>query len=286
MVKDTFFQKKKSLRFRDSVYMLNKPIIMGIINLTSDSFYSGSRIQTQKEVVGKINQMLNEGATIIDIGAASSRPNSEIITAEEEINRLKPFVEIISKEFPRTWFSVDTYNAQTAEFCVEEHGFYMINDISAYSIDKEMFETVVKLNVPYVLMHMQGNPQNMQQNPEYRDVSEEVFRFLGHKIAELTSKGVNDIIIDPGFGFGKDLKHNYTLLKHLDDFRALECPVLAGLSRKSMIYRLLNNSPEESLNGTSVLNTIALLKGADILRVHDVKAAKEAIEMTGFYLNA
>ncbi len=286
MVKDTFFQKKKSLRFRDSVYMLNKPIIMGIINLTSDSFYSGSRIQTQKEVVGKINQMLNEGATIIDIGAASSRPNSEIITAEEEINRLKPFVEIISKEFPRTWFSVDTYNAQTAEFCVEEHGFYMINDISAYSIDKEMFETVVKLNVTYVLMHMQSNPQNMQQNPEYRDVSEEVFRFLGHKIAELTSKGVNDIIIDPGFGFGKDLKHNYTLLKHLDDFRALECPVLAGLSRKSMIYRLLNNSPEESLNGTSVLNTIALLKGADILRVHDVKAAKEAIEMTSFYLNA
>lgn len=286
MVKDTFFQKKKSLRFRDSVYMLDKPIIMGIINLTSDSFYSGSRLQSQKEVVDKINQMLKEGATIIDIGATSSRPNAEIIKAEDEINRLKPLVEVISKEFPDTWFSIDTYNAQTAQFCVEEHGFYMINDISAYSIDKEMFETVVKLNVPYVLMHMQGNPQNMQQNPHYNDVSEEVFRFLGDKKFELTSKGVNDIIIDPGFGFGKNLTHNYQLLRNLDDFKALECPILVGLSRKSMIYKLLNKSPEDSLNGTIILNTIALLKGADILRVHDVKEAKEALEMIEFYLNA
>lgn len=258
---------------------------MGVINITPDSFYVGSRIQTQKELVEKINQMLKEGATIIDIGAASSRPFSEIISAEEEINRLKPFVKIISREFPDTWFSIDTYNAQTAKFCVEEHGFYMINDISAYSIDKEMFDTIVKLNVPYVLMHMQGNPQNMQLNPNYDDVTEEVFRFLGHKIFELTSKGLNDIIIDPGFGFGKNLEHNYTLLKHLDDFRALEHPVLVGLSRKSMIYKLLNNSPEDSLNGTSILNTIAILNGADILRVHDVKSAKEVIELTEYYLN-
>lgn len=285
MVKDTFFQKKKSLRFRDSVYMLDKPIIMGIINLTPDSFYSGSRIQTQNALIEKISQMLNEGANIIDIGAASSRPNAEIIKAEDEINRLKPFVEIISKEFPDVWFSIDTYNAKTAQFCVEEHGFSMINDISAYTIDHEMFETVVKLNVPYVLMHMQGNPQNMQNNPQYDDISEEVFRFLGAKKFELTSKGVNDIIIDPGFGFGKDLKHNYQLLKQMDNLKTLKCPVLAGLSRKSMIYKLLENKPEECLNGTSILNTIALLKGADILRVHDVKAAKEAIEMISFYLN-
>jgi len=286
MVKDTSFRKKKSLRFRDNLFYIEKPILMGIVNITPDSFYANSRVQNIDLVIKKTASMLENGATIIDIGAASSRPHSVIIPSEEEIKRLKPIAEALSKTFPDVWFSVDTYNSDTATMCVEEYGFYMINDISGYTIDPNMFNTIIRLNVPYVLMHMQGTPENMQNNPSYSDVSNEVFQFLGKKKHELTAQGVNDIIIDPGFGFGKTLEHNYQLLKHLYDFRSLECPILVGLSRKSMVFRLLNISPEESLNGTSALHTIALLNGADIIRTHDVKEAKEIVDIIQFYFNA
>jgi dihydropteroate synthase len=283
MLKDTSFQKKKSLRFRDSLFFIEKPVIMGILNITPDSFYDGGKYNDIDKAVNHIREMIADGATIIDVGAVSSRPNAEIFSANEEMKRLRPFLNIFSKEFPDTWFSIDTYNADTASMCVEEYGFYMINDISAYSIDKKMLDTVVRLNVPYVLMHIQGNPQTMQQNPQYEDVVNEVFQFLGAKKSELTSKGVSDIIIDPGFGFGKTIRHNFQLLKHLNDFRALECPVLAGISRKSMIYKLLHIKPTESINGTAVLSTIALWQGSDILRTHDVKETKEAIEIISYF---
>ncbi|NSW46255.1 MAG: dihydropteroate synthase [Bacteroidales bacterium] len=259
---------------------------MGIINITPDSFYAHSRIQDIDQAIKKTASMLEHGATIIDIGAASSRPHSLIIPSDEEIKRVRPIAEALSKTFPNVWFSIDTYNSDTATMCVEEYGFYMINDISAYAIDPHMFNTITRLNVPYVLMHMQGTPENMQNNPSYNDVSNDVFQFLGKRKHELTAQGLNNIIIDPGFGFGKTLEHNYQLLKHLNDFRSLECPILVGLSRKSMVFRLLNIMPDESLNGTSALHTIAILNGADIIRTHDVKEAKEIIDIVQFYFNA
>ncbi len=279
MVKDTSFQKKKSLRFRDSLFFIEKPVIMGILNITPDSFYDGGKYNRLDKAVQHIQEMLTDGALIVDVGAVSSRPNAEIASAQTEMEILRPFLNIFKKEFPDTWFSIDTYNADTAALCVEEYGFYMINDISACSIDTALLDTVARLNVPYVLMHIQGTPQTMQQNPHYADVVNEVFQFLGQKKFELTAKGISDIIIDPGFGFGKTVQHNYQLLKHLNDFRALECPVLAGLSRKSMLNKLLNIKPENALNGTTVLNTVALLNGADIIRTHDVKEASEVIKI-------
>jgi len=286
MVKDTFFQKKKSLRFRDKIIILEKPIIMGILNITPDSFYTGSRIQDINQAITTIERMVHDGATIIDIGAASTRPQAQIISSHDEMNRLKPYLKELSKIFPDVWFSIDTYHSDTAKMCVQEYGFYMINDISAYSIDPNMFKTIIELNVPYVLMHMQGNPQNMQQNPQYNDVVNDVFQFFGEKKHELTSFGLNDIIFDPGFGFGKTLQHNYQLLKNLNDFRVLESPILVGLSRKSMIYKLLNISSEQALNGTTVLHTLAILNGTDIIRTHDVKETQEVIELLNFYGNA
>lgn len=286
MDKDTFFQKKKSLRFRDNLIVIEKPIIMGIINITPDSFFTGSRIQNIDKAITTIESMIQNGAGIIDIGAASTRPQATLISTDEEILRLKPMLKEISKLFPNVWFSIDTYNAATAKMCVEEYGFYMINDISAYSIDPLMFNAIVELNVPYVLMHMQGNPQNMQVHPQYEDVVNEVFQFLGRKKYELEAKGLSDIIIDPGFGFGKTLQQNYQLLKNLTLFDALNCPVLAGLSRKSMVFKILHSEPEKAKHGTTVLQTIALLKGANIIRTHDVKEAKEMIDLLDFYWNA
>lgn len=286
MVKDTIFNKKKSLRFRDRIYFIEKPIVMGIINITPDSFYKGSRIENIDQCLKTIAQMIEDGATIIDIGAASSRPNAEILSADDELERLSPYLDAIQKAFPNTWFSIDTYNAKTAATCVEQYGFYMINDISAWSIDNEMFDTVVKLNVPYVLMHMKGNPQNMQQVAEYDDVLAEVLQFLGTKKHGLTSNGVNDIIIDPGFGFGKKIEHNFKLLKHIHVFKALECPIMVGLSRKSMIYKTLNIQPEQSLEGSILLQSLAVLNGADIIRTHDVKQTMLSLKLIDSYLNA
>ncbi|MCX7862388.1 MAG: dihydropteroate synthase [Bacteroidales bacterium] len=286
MVKDTIFSKKKSLRFREKIYYLEKPIVMGIINITPDSFYNNSRIHNIESCLKTIQNMLESGATIIDIGAASSRPNADIIAADEELKRLTPYLEVITKAFPNVWFSIDTYNAHTATVCVENYGFFMINDISAYSLDTEMLETIKRLNVPYVLMHMKGNPQNMIQQAIYNDVVAEVFQFLGEKIHELQTYGINDIIVDPGFGFGKNIEHNYTLLRNLEVFKALERPIMVGISRKSMIYKLLNITPNEALHGSLLLQGLAIINGADIIRTHDVKETVQTLQLIEKYLHA
>ena len=258
---------------------LTEPQVMGILNVTPDSFYAGSRTETEKEIIERLHQMTNEGASIIDMGAYSSRPNAEHITAEEEMNRLRTGLSLVQKYQPEAVVSVDTFRADVAKMCVEEYGVAIINDISAGNMDASMFRTVAQLGVPYIIMHMQGTPQNMQTNPHYDNLLKEVFLYFAERVQKLRDLGVKDIIIDPGFGFGKTLEHNYELMNHLDEFRIFELPLLVGISRKSMIYKLLGTTPEEALNGTTVLNTLALMKGANILRVHDVKAAKEAITL-------
>ena len=286
MLKDTIFQKTKSLRFRDKLFFIESPIVMGIINLTPDSFYAGSRIQSIDEFLRTIDKMLDEGATIIDIGAASSRPNALMLSAADEQQRLRPYLEVLYKTFPNTWFSIDTYNAETAKWCVEKYGFFMINDISAYSFDSAMFDTIIQLNVPYVLMHIKGTPQTMQQQASYQDLIAEIIQFLGEKKHELTSNGLNDLIIDPGFGFGKTIQHNYKLLKNLKDFEVLECPLLVGLSRKSMIYKTLAINPDEALAGSIALQTISILNNADIIRTHDVKETVQTIKLIEAYIQS
>ena len=258
---------------------LTEPQVMGILNVTPDSFYAGSRTETEKEIIERLHQMTNEGASIIDMGAYSSRPDAEHITAEEEMNRLRTGLSLVQKYQPEAVVSVDTFRADVAKMCVEEYGVAIINDISAGNMDASMFRTVAQLGVPYIIMHMQGTPQNMQTNPHYDNLLKEVFLYFAERVQKLRDLGVKDIIIDPGFGFGKTLEHNYELMNHLDEFHIFELPLLVGISRKSMIYKLLGTTPEEALNGTTVLNTLALMKGANILRVHDVKAAKEAITL-------
>lgn len=258
---------------------LSRPQVMGILNITPDSFYAGSRKQTEEEIIQRVRQIVEEGASIIDIGAYSSRPNAKDVSPEEELNRLHFGLGIINKVYPDAVISVDTFRSDVAEACVKEHGVAIINDIAAGEMDEKMFETVARLNVPYIMMHMQGTPQNMQLTPHYENVVKEVFLHFARKVDELHSLGVKDIILDPGFGFGKTLEHNYELMNCLDDFRIFEMPLLVGVSRKSMIYRLLGTTPEEALNGTTVLNTIALLKGASILRVHDVREGVEAVKI-------
>ena len=258
---------------------LTEPQVMGILNVTPDSFYAGSRTETEKDIIDRLHQITIEGASIIDIGAYSSRPNAEHITAEEEMNRLRFGLRLIQKHQPEAIISVDTFRADVAKMCVEEYGVAIINDISAGNMDASMFGTIAKLSVPYIIMHMQGTPQDMQMNPHYDNLQKEVFLYFAERIQKLRDLGVKDIIIDPGFGFGKTLDHNYELMNHLDEFHIFELPLLVGISRKSMIYKFLGTTPEEALNGTTVLNTLALMKGANILRVHDVKAAKEAVAL-------
>ena len=258
---------------------LATPQVMGILNVTPDSFYSGSRMQTQEEIAARARQIIDEGASIIDIGAYSSRPNAEHITAEEEMNRLRTGLEIVNRNHPDAIVSVDTFRADVAEQCVTEYGVAIVNDIAAGEMDHRMFETVARLGVPYIMMHMQGTPQNMQQHPHYDNLLKEVFLYFAQKVQQLRDLGMKDIILDPGFGFGKTVEHNYELLAHLEEFRVFELPLLVGVSRKSMIYRLLGNTPQDALNGTTVLDTICLLKGADILRVHDVREAVETVKI-------
>ncbi|RGN51237.1 MULTISPECIES: dihydropteroate synthase [unclassified Bacteroides] len=258
---------------------LSEAQVMGILNITPDSFYANSRKQTEEEIILRVRQIIDEGASIIDIGAYSSRPNAENITPAEELKRLRFGLEIIHRIAPDAVISVDTFRAEIAEACVEEYGVAIINDIAAGEMDAKMFETVARLNVPYIMMHMQGTPQDMQLTPHYENVVKEVFMYFAEKVDKLRSLGVKDIILDPGFGFGKTLEHNYELLNYLDDFKIFELPLLVGVSRKSMIYRLLGTTPDEALNGTSILNTIALMKGANILRVHDVKEAVETVRI-------
>lgn len=258
---------------------LSQPQVMGILNVTPDSFYAGSRQQTEEEIINRASQMMEEGATIIDIGAYSSRPNAEHISPQEEMRRLRMGLEIINRHHPGCVVSVDTFRADVARMCVEEYGVAIINDIAAGEMDSQMFDTIARLGVPYIIMHMQGTPQNMQMNPHYDNLLKEVFFYFSEKVQRLHDLGVKDIILDPGFGFGKTLEHNYQLMNHLEEFSLFELPLLVGISRKSMIYKLLEGNPDEALNGTTILNTIALQKGADILRVHDVKAAMEAVKI-------
>ena len=258
---------------------LATPQVMGILNVTPDSFYSGSRMQTEEEIAARARQILDEGASIIDIGAYSSRPNAEHISAEEEMRRLRTGLEILNRNHPEAIISVDTFRAEVAERCVKEYGVAIINDIAAGEMDDRMFATVAELGVPYIMMHMQGTPQNMQQHPHYDNLLKEVFLYFAQKVQQLRDLGMKDIILDPGFGFGKTVEHNYELLAHLEEFRVFELPLLVGISRKSMIYRLLGNTPQDALNGTTVLDTICLLKGADILRVHDVREAVETVKI-------
>lgn len=258
---------------------VSSPKVMGILNVTPDSFYANSRKQTEEEIVSRVNQILEEGGSIIDVGAYSSRPNAEHISTEEEIRRLRFGLEIVNRTCPDAVVSVDTFRAEVAEVCVNEYGVSMINDIAAGEMDERMFETVARLRVPYIMMHMQGTPQDMQNVPSYNNVVKEVFLYFAKKVQLLRDLGVNDLILDPGFGFGKNMEHNYELLAHLEDFKIFELPLLVGISRKSMIFRLLGITPDEALNGTTVLNTLALQKGANIIRVHDVRQAVEAVKI-------
>lgn len=262
-----------------SLLDLSQPRVMGILNVTPDSFYAGSRTQTEAEIVRRVKQIVSEGAAIIDIGAYSSRPNADNVSAREEMERLRMGLKILFEIQPDAVVSVDTFRADVARMCVEEYGVAIINDIAAGEMDANMFHTVAALNVPYIMMHMQGTPQSMQQHPHYDNLLKEVFLYFARKVQQLRDLGVKDIILDPGFGFGKTMEHNYELLSHLEEFRIFELPLLVGVSRKSMIYRLLDITPQEALNGTTVLDTICLLKGADIFRVHDVKEAVETVRI-------
>lgn len=282
--KDNFFQpsasfltKMTSINLRSAIYNFDKPKIMGILNVTPDSFYDGTKYTSQPELLTRVREMIEEGVDFIDLGAYSSRPGAGMISEEEELSRLEPSIAIIRKEFPDLFLSIDTFRSGVARRMVRDFGADIINDISAGTIDPMMFETMADLNVPYIIMHMQGNPQNMQDHPKYGSLVKDILKFLAQKKHELNLLGVKDIIVDPGFGFGKTLDHNYKILADLDMFSLLEAPVMVGISRKSMISGLLKISAEDSLIGTSAAHSYALLKGADILRVHDVKAAKETI---------
>lgn len=258
---------------------LSSPKVMGILNLTPDSFYAESRKQTEQDIRIWTRQIIEEGGSIIDVGAYSSRSKAEHITPDEEMRRLRNGLQIINSEYPDAIISVDTFRADVARMCVEEYGVAIINDIAAGEMDENMFQMIARLKVPYIMMHMQGTPQNMQQNPHYENVVKEVMLYFATKIQQLRDLGAKDLIIDPGFGFGKTLEHNYELLEELESFQLFDLPLLVGVSRKSMIYKLLGGTSEDALNGTSIINTISLLKGANILRVHDVKAASEAVQI-------
>ena len=270
---------ERTIRVNGQLMNLSTPKVMGILNVTPDSFYAGSRKETTSDIAYRVEQIITEGADMIDIGAYSSRPNAEHVSTKEEMARLRKGLEIIREVAPEAIVSVDTFRADVASMCVEEYGAALINDISGGQMDERMFDTVARLNVPYIMMHMQGTPQDMQLHIHYNHLRMEIMQYFALKVQELYARGVKDIIINPGFGFGKTLAHNYELFKHLEDFKLFGLPLLVGISRKSMIYKLLDSSPEEALNGTTVLNTIALTKGADILRVHDVKACVEAVRI-------
>lgn len=274
-----YFIKKNTIRYNGELIDLSKPLVMGILNVTPDSFYDGGRYNSIDDAIKHVEEMLTDGASIIDIGACSTRPGAAEVNTEQELKRLQPVIRQIKRSFPDAILSVDTYRAEVARKLVDEFGDCIINDISGGTLDPKMFETVAQLRVPYILMHIQGTPQTMQQNPTYQNVTKEVIKWLSEGVYKLHELGVSDIIIDPGFGFGKTVDHNYELFNHLDAFRFFELPVLVGISRKSMIYRLLNTTPDESMNATTVLNTLALKAGANFLRVHDVKAAVEAVEI-------
>jgi len=269
----------KTINIKGELLDLSSPVVMGILNVTPDSFYSGSRKESETEIVERVREILDQGGSIIDVGAQSTRPSSTLLSAKEEIERLKFALPLITREFPDAILSVDTFYGDVARFCVEEHGVAIINDISGGEMDKTMFPVVAQLNVPYVLMHMRGTPQTMNDLTDYDDLIQDIFLYFSRKIVELHGLGLNDIIIDPGFGFSKTIDQNYELMAVLRGFSIFEMPLLVGISRKRMIANLLDVTPAESLNGTTILNTFALENGANILRVHDVKEAVEAVKI-------
>ncbi|MHA7864322.1 dihydropteroate synthase [Flagellimonas marinaquae] len=257
---------------------LKRPKVMGILNLTPDSFFDGGKYKDETSILHQVEYMLNHGATFIDMGAYSSRPGAEHVPEDEELQRMIPVIDLILNKFPDILISVDTFRSKVAAESIE-HGAALINDISAGNLDKTMFDTVANYQVPYIMMHMKGTPQSMQKQATYSDVIKDLRSYFSEKIRETTSKKINDIIIDPGFGFAKTTEQNYTLLNHLDLFQTFGLPILIGLSRKSMIYKVLGSSPQEALNGTTALHTIALLRGANIIRAHDVKEAMECVKL-------
>lgn len=265
-----------TLNLRGKLYSLCEPKIMGILNVTPDSFYAESRTSNEEHIAARAQQLMDDGADMIDIGGYSSRSGADDVSPEEEMNRLRRGLRVVRRLYPEVPISVDTFRADVARMCVEEESADIINDISGGMMDRQMFRTVARLGVPYILMHMQGTPDTMQQAPHYDNLRREVMLYFAERIDRLCQMGAKDIIVDPGFGFGKTLEHNYELFHHLDDFNLFNLPLLVGISRKSMIYKLLGGTPQTSLNGTTVLNTIALMKGVHILRVHDVKEAVEA----------
>ena len=274
-----------TLNCRGKIIVIERPLVMGILNVTPDSFYQGHLAKPEAEIVSMVSQMIQDGADIIDVGGQSTRPGSERISTDEELNRVLPVIHLITKHFPQTVISIDTYNSQVAQAAVEA-GASIVNDISAGEMDTSMLQTVAALHSPYICMHMQGTPQTMQQQPYYKNVLTEILDYFIDKTAQCKKEGITDVIIDPGFGFGKNIEHNFSLLKHLAAFSILQLPVLAGLSRKSTVYKTLNTSADKALNGTTVLNTLALQNGASILRVHDVKEAKEAVTLFEAYKKA
>ncbi|OQX81276.1 MAG: dihydropteroate synthase [Bacteroidetes bacterium 4484_249] len=277
--KSTSFSNGQELNCNEKTLSLAKPVIMGILNITPDSFYDGGKFRFEKEQLNKVEKMVIEGAAIIDVGAVSTRPGAKQVSQQEELNRLLPVVKIILNSFPEVFISVDTFRSEVAKAVINE-GIHIINDISGGTFDEKMFEVIAGYKVPYIMMHIKGTPENMQESPQYENVVEEIKEFFKVQLEKLAKLNITEnIVLDPGFGFGKTLEHNFEILKNLNLFKNLGFPLLAGLSRKSMINKVLNIKPAQALNGTTVLNTIALLNGANILRVHDVKEAVEAVKL-------
>lgn len=257
---------------------LSKPKVMGILNITPNSFFDGGKYTSDEEIIAKVQKMLNEGATFIDVGAYSSKPSAEFVSEEDELSRIVPVVQLLVKHFPTVLLSIDTFRSEVARVCIE-NGAAMINDISAGNLDDKMLEVIAQYQVPYIMMHMRGTPQTMQSMTEYEDLVKEILFYFSEKMSHARSLGINDLIIDPGFGFAKTIEQNYEIMQKLALFQNLELPILIGISRKSMIYKALEINADEAMNGTTVLNTIALTKGAHILRVHDVKEAVECVKL-------
>lgn len=274
-----FLKRKNTINLNGRLIDLSKPIVMGILNVTPDSFFDGGKYKTVKKVVSRAEEILEQGGAIIDIGAVSTKPGSEGISTKDELERLLPAVKAVRKEFPKAFISIDTYRSWVALKVIEDCGPCIVNDVSGGNFDANMFDTIGKLGVPYILMHMLGTPLKMQDNPVYEDIIRDISLFFTDRVKQLNKAGVKDVIIDPGFGFGKTLAQNYELLNRLDSFKVFQLPVMVGVSRKSMINKLLGTKPEEALNGTSVINTLALMGGADLLRVHDVREAVEAVRI-------
>lgn len=273
------FKKQKHININGHLFSLEEPVVMGILNVTPDSFFDGGKYYSRDNAVERVTEMVEEGADIIDVGAWSSRPGSKLISADEELNRLLPVLDEIRLSHPDVTLSVDTFRSEVARKAVDEYNVNIINDISAGNMDADMFGTIADLHVPYIMMHMKGTPETMQTEPFYENMYREMVHFFSEKLNKLRLLGVTDIIIDPGFGFGKTMEHNFELLARLEEFKIFDLPVLVGLSRKSMIYRTLETTQDESLTGTVAANILALQNGADILRVHDVKEAKECIQI-------